>query len=51
MENPAGWGPVETVINRAFLKWEEDNAKMIFGLSLEKRIANALRAEGLLKED
>jgi hypothetical protein len=49
MENPMTWGPVENIIHKAFIEWEQTATRP--GPSLEMTIANALRAEGLIKED
>lgn len=48
MENPATWGKAEQVVHDVRLKWEEDRENVVLGLSLERRITNALRQEGLL---
>lgn len=52
MENPATWGPAEQVIRKVL---DDDHQlslspEPICGLSLERRITDALRAAGLLKE-
>lgn len=50
MENPATWGKAEKVVHDEYVKWWEDREKMMCGLSLERRITDALRREGLLVE-
>lgn len=50
MENPATWGPAEHVIDDV-LRDDRENKAMAeprIGASLPRRIADALRAEGLL---
>lgn len=51
MENPATWGKAEHVVNDALA--ESDRAMLggLIGLSLTRRITDALREAGLLKED
>jgi hypothetical protein len=53
MENPTTWGLAEKVIRNVIEK--DHYAKLaepeLCGFSLEKQIADALRAAGLLKED
>jgi len=50
MENPNTWKQAEKVILEELSHEQEDFMKGVCGLSLPKRIANRLRAEGLLKE-
>lgn len=50
MENPDTWGKAERVVHDAYIDWEVDRANELCGLSLARRITNALRAEGLLAE-
>lgn len=57
MENPATWGEAERIVsevlNRFFENQERaitDPDKVMMGLSVERKIVNALRAEGLLSE-
>lgn len=56
MENPATWGPAEKIVRDVLDDFFEnqakpitDESKTICGLSLERRITDALRAEGLLR--
>ena len=57
MENPATWSEAEIVVGRV-LEWFFENqvksitdpTKIVVGLSLERRITDALREAGLLKE-
>lgn len=51
MENPAYWTRVEHLINESLVKDAEDRANGVIGWSTAMKIANALRAEGLLKEE
>jgi hypothetical protein len=53
MENPATWGRAEQVISTVILEhWQEMSvAERMAGLSLERKIADRLRAEGLLREE
>lgn len=52
MENPATWGPAERIVRQVM----DDDFQMnlspepICGLSIERRITDALRAAGLLRE-
>lgn len=48
MENPRTWGPAERVVNETWIDWEVDRANGVIGLSLARRITDALRAAGLL---
>ena len=54
MENPNTWKRAEHVIMETWLKWEENMAappeKTLFGPSLPRMIADALRKEGLLDD-
>jgi hypothetical protein len=50
MENPSTWGPAERVIQKALAEAEQDRVAEVIGLSTARRIADALRAAGLLKE-
>lgn len=51
MENPQTWGQAEKIVHKAFQEWWSDYALHVIGLSLARRVTDALRAEGLLKED
>lgn len=55
MENPATWSSTEKIINREYQEWVRNLHKpadeRVIGASLARRIADALRKEGLLKED
>ena len=55
MENPATWGPAEKIIQETYMKWYESQYEpagiTVFGLSLYRQIADALRSAGLLKEE
>ena len=48
MENPATWGKLELVIDQAL---RESDMTADFGLSLVRRVADKLRAEGLICEE
>lgn len=52
MENPATWGKAEQIIHKILLDNFERNLarplEAMCGLSVERRIADALRDEGLL---
>jgi hypothetical protein len=48
MENPASWGKAEQVIDKEYREWYDLRAGGMVGLSLARRVADALRAEGLL---
>lgn len=57
MENPATWGDAEHVVSKVLDEFHEnqeraitDPDKAFFGLSLERRITDALREAGLLKD-
>jgi retron-type reverse transcriptase len=58
MENPATWGEAERVVQGVFNKLTEEEANYRlnpatrrYGLSPARRITDALRKAGLLKED
>lgn len=51
MENPATWGEAEKVISDALRKADHAMTAGIIGLSRARRVADALRAAGLLKEE
>jgi hypothetical protein len=51
MESPSSWGSAEKVVRRTIQEHYELMSRHVIGLSLERRITDALRAEGLLKED
>lgn len=51
MENPATWGRAEQVISQAYQDWWKGRAEGRTGLSLPRRIADALRAAGLLRDE
>jgi hypothetical protein len=55
MENPATWGRAERIVRNVLTNFYDnqaravtDPAKIMVGLSLERQITDALRAEGLL---
>jgi hypothetical protein len=48
MENPASWGKAEQIIDKEYHDWWDLRVDGMVGLSLAKRVADALRAEGLL---
>jgi hypothetical protein len=51
MENPASWGEAERVVKRALADWwnlNDPGKPVTCGLSLERRITDALREAGLL---
>ena len=50
MENPNTWQSVELVIARAIREYIKDSSDGIYGLSMIRVIADALRKEGLIKE-
>lgn len=50
MENPGTWGPAERAVAGAIGDWEQACLKGIIGPSLTRRITDALRKAGLLKE-
>lgn len=50
MENPATWGEVEKTIDAALDEHEMLSNTGFCGTSVTKRIANALRAKGLVRE-
>jgi hypothetical protein len=57
MENPATWGPAERIVQKILDEFFDnqakpitDESKTICGLSLERQITDALRAEGLLRQ-
>lgn len=51
MENPASHGKAEKVIEKAIADFTLDVNRKVAGVSLQKRIANALKEAKLLKED
>jgi len=51
MENPATWTAAERVVHRALSRWQNEVASGVVGLSAARTITDALRAEGLLKEE
>lgn len=58
MESPATWGPAERAVDRVLDDFSAnqdkpitDPTKTVFGPSLARLITDALRAEGLMKED
>jgi hypothetical protein len=54
MENPDTWGPAEHVIREVLQSEHEQNLHgglFMAGLSLERRIADALRAAHLLRAE
>lgn len=50
MENPATWGRAEKVVDQV-IRDHRDRTDSVIGLSLTRRITDALRREGLLKDD
>lgn len=57
MENPASWGHAERVVRRILDEYFANHAKaltdpgtVLIGLSLERRITDALRSADLLKD-
>lgn len=49
MENPSTWGDAERIVHNALNEFEDQTlGEMMAGLSLERRITDALRAAGLL---
>ena len=51
MENPATWGKLERTIGDAIQEAEQARANQVIGLSMVRRIADKLRAEGLVLHD
>lgn len=51
MENPATWGKAEKVIDEAYQDWWKSRARGTYGLSLARRIADALRDAELLRDE
>ena len=51
MENPATWGKAEKVVAQAQEKWQRDRENRVIGLSEVRSITDALRREGLLREE
>lgn len=51
MENPQTWGPAERLINTVIVQHAYAQADGCCGLSLERKITDALRAEGLLLDN
>lgn len=51
MENPATWGKAEKIIDKAHQDFWTDRASGNYGLSLPRRIADALREAGLLRDE
>jgi len=51
MENPTTWGPAEKVVHGILQERINILPEFRCGLSLERRITNALREAGLLKEE
>ena len=49
-ENPATWGEAERVIARALREADQAHREQLVGWSTPKRVAEALRDAGLLKE-
>ena len=50
MENPATWGTAEKIVSKVLSETDNILPEFICGLSLERRITDALREAGLLKE-
>lgn len=54
MENPATWGLAERIVSRVLNEHRVDLRKSmderVIGLSLERRITDALRKAGLLED-
>jgi hypothetical protein len=53
MENPATWGKAEHIVDGVLESHFEamTSADLVTGPSLTRRITDALRAEGLLREE
>jgi hypothetical protein len=53
MEDPGTWGKAEITVRRAITDWREWQAqdRGVTGLSVTRTITDALRREGLLKEE
>jgi hypothetical protein len=51
MENPSTWGEAEKIVNDAYSQWCEDMERRLIGLSLARRITDALRDAGLLSPE
>jgi hypothetical protein len=54
MENPATWGPAEKIVDRILgemiLRAARPEEEALCGLSWARRVTDALRSAGLLKE-
>lgn len=48
MENPDTWGEAERVVDREYERWWRDRENFVCGLSLARRVTDALRDAGLL---
>jgi len=51
MENPATWGLAERVISDARAEWHRAGRMGVYGPSLPRAVADALRKAGLLAEE
>jgi len=51
MENPDTWGKAEKIIDQAITDYARDVLHGIVGLSLARRIADDLRAAGMVKAE
>lgn len=51
MENPQTWTLAEHVVNRALEEHYSATRQKLCGLSIVRQITDALRAEGLLKDN
>jgi len=51
MENPATWGLAEEIIDKAYKDYWTDRAGGVTGLSLARRVADALREANLLRDE
>lgn len=51
MENPGTWTKAEHVVHAALLQADKDRENGVYGLSRVRQITDALRRDGLLKEE
>ena len=51
MENPATWGKAERIINDTMVQAMRAQAEGVYGLSMARQVADALRAANLLKPE
>jgi hypothetical protein len=49
MENPMTWGEAERIVDTEYKRWWRDREDGMCGLSLARRVTDALRDAGLLE--